>query len=46
MNVTEWLRVPLVPTIWKLKVPVLADDATLIDIVELPGGIGLGEKLI
>lgn len=44
MNVTEWLRVPLVPTIWKMKVPVFADDATLIDIVELPGRIGLGEK--
>jgi hypothetical protein len=37
---------PLVPRIWKLKVPVFADDATLMDIVELPGKNGLGEKLI
>lgn len=37
---------PLVPTIWKLKVPAFADDATLIDMIELPGGMGFGEKLI
>jgi len=46
VNVTGWLRDPLVPRIWKLNVPVFADDATLIDMVELPGRIGFGEKLI
>jgi len=44
VKVTEWLRDPLVARIWKLNVPVFADDATLIDIVELPGRIGFGEK--
>jgi hypothetical protein len=46
VNAVEWLRLPLVPMIWKLNVPVGADDATLTDIVELPGAVGLGEKTI
>jgi hypothetical protein len=29
-----------------LKVPVFAEEATVIDIVELPGRIGFGEKPI
>ena len=37
---------PLVPSIWKLYFPVVAEDATLTDMVELPGGVGFGEKLI
>lgn len=45
VKVVEWLNVPLVPSIWKLYVPVTAEDATVIDMVELPGGTGLGEKL-
>ena len=44
VNVVVWLMLPLVPRIWKLNFPVLADDATLIDIVELPGVNGFGEK--
>jgi hypothetical protein len=46
VNVVEWAKLPLVPRIWKLYVPVVADDPTLIDIVELPGVIGFGEKPI
>jgi len=46
VNVVAWLRLPLVPRIWKLNVPVGADDNTLIDIVELPGAVGFGEKAI
>lgn len=45
MKVVVWLKVPLVPSTWKLYVPVPADDATLTDMVELPGVIGFGEKL-
>jgi len=42
----EWLRLPLVPTIWRLKVPVGAVAPILIDIVEVPGVVGFGEKTI
>ena len=44
MNVVSWIRLPLVPNTWKLKVPAFAEAATLMDIVELPGAIGFGEK--
>jgi hypothetical protein len=46
VNVVAWLRVPLVPRIWKLNVPIGADASTLIDMVELPGAVGFGEKAI
>ena len=45
VKVVAWFKLPLEPRIWKLKVPVFADDATFRYIVELPGPIGLGVKL-
>jgi len=44
VNVVAWLRLPLVPNTWKLKVPAFAEAATLMDIVELPGVMGFGEN--
>ena len=46
VNVVAWLKLPLVPRIWKGNVPIGADVPALIDIVEVPGVVGFGEKAI
>ena len=46
VNVMAWLRLPLVPKIWNWNVPIGAKVPALIDIVEVPGVVGFGEKAI
>jgi hypothetical protein len=46
VNVVAWLRLPLVPRTWSWNVPIGAEAPALIDIVEVPGAVGFGEKAI
>jgi hypothetical protein len=46
VNVVAWLRLPLEPRIWNWNVPIGAEVPALIDIVDLPGVVGFGEKVI
>ena len=46
VKATAWLKLPLVPTIWNGNVPIGAEAPTLIDIVDVPGVVGFGEKAI
>ena len=46
VNVVAWLRLPLAPRTWNWNVPIGAEVPALIDIVEVPGAVGFGEKAI